>query len=67
MLCMLLWVVGGIAIYLAPTVIAAYRGHVNMAPIVVVNIFLGWSLVGWVAALAWALSTQERRRPDAGR
>lgn len=60
----------GLAVYFAPTIIGLLRHHPNMAPILVVNIFLGWSIIGWVVALAWAFTTQEgrpryRRRPSA--
>lgn len=65
--CMLVWIVGGAMLYFAPTLIALLRGHPNMAPIIVVNFFLGWSLIGWVVALAWAFTAQERHRADYGR
>jgi hypothetical protein len=44
------------ALYLLPTIIAARRGHHQTAPIVVINVVFGWTLLGWVAALAWAVS-----------
>jgi len=43
-------------LYFVPTAVAMKRGHQNTAAIVVINIFLGWTLLGWVAALAWAVS-----------
>lgn len=33
------------------------------APIIIVNTFLGWSVIGWVLALAWAFTVQEGPRP----
>ena len=45
-----------IAIYFAPSIIG--KGHKNFASILVVNLFLGWTLVGWVVALAWALKKE---------
>jgi hypothetical protein len=45
----------GLGLYVLPTIIAAMRGHPNLAPIVVINILLGWSLLGWAACLAWSL------------
>lgn len=45
-------------IYFIPT-IAAYRNeHKNLSSIAVVNLLLGWTLVGWVIALAWALKKE---------
>lgn len=51
-----------LAAYFAPSIIALARGHANVAPILVVNTFLGWSLIGWVVALAWCFSNQEQPR-----
>ena len=31
----------------------------NEGAIFVLNLFLGWSLIGWVVALVWALSSPE--------
>jgi T4 superinfection immunity protein len=41
-------------IYFIPSFIAHRRGHHQMMPIFLLNFFLGWSLLGWVAALVWA-------------
>lgn len=43
-----------LALYVLPGIIASSRGHHNQMPIWIINIFLGWSLLGWVGALAWA-------------
>jgi hypothetical protein len=50
-----------IAFYLLPTIIAVLRKHQHMPAIAAVNILLGWSFLGWVAALVWAL-TESRSR-----
>lgn len=47
--------------YILPTLIARNRRHPNLVPIFVVNLFLGFSLVGWVVALAWSLMAIEPR------
>lgn len=49
----------GIFLYFLPWFIAAKRNHRNEPAILIVNLLLGWSLLGWVAALVWALY-QER-------
>ena len=41
-------------VYFIPTIVAANRQHRNLAAIAVVNLFAGWTLIGWVGALAWA-------------
>ena len=43
-------------VYFLPTIIAALRGQRNGWSILIVNIFLGWTLIGWVVAMAWACS-----------
>ena len=46
----------GMIIYFIPTIVASFRGHHNFVAILLLNIFLGWTLVGWVAALVWAVA-----------
>jgi hypothetical protein len=43
-----------IAVYFGPSFVAWGRGVPNLGSIVVVNAFLGWTLIGWVVALAMA-------------
>jgi hypothetical protein len=46
----------GLILYFLPTLIAASRNHPSVLGIFVVNFLLGWSVIGWVVALVWALS-----------
>lgn len=41
-------------LYFLPTIIAAIRGCRNGVSIMIVNLFLGWTLLFWVVTLAWA-------------
>jgi hypothetical protein len=41
-------------IYFLPAVIGFSRGHVNAGAILVLNLFLGWTALGWIAALIWS-------------
>ena len=43
-----------LALYFVPTVIAACRGHHNQGAIFALNLLLGWTLIGWVAAFVWS-------------
>jgi hypothetical protein len=43
-----------IALYLSPAFIARVRQHPNASAIFVLDLVLGWTLVGWVGALVWA-------------
>ncbi len=49
----------GLLAYLLPTVIAAIRFRNNTLAIFALNLFAGWTLVGWVVALVWSLSREE--------
>ncbi len=42
------------AAYFLPTIVAAARGHRQTLAIFILNLFLGWSGLGWVVALIWA-------------
>ncbi len=42
------------AIYFLPTIVASGRRHRNGGAIFIINLFFGWTLLGWVLALAWA-------------
>lgn len=44
-------------LYLLPTLLAIARHKRQAAAIVTLNVVAGWTLIGWVAALAWALTT----------
>ena len=46
----------GLVVYFLPTIIAFKRGKRNRGAIFALNLFLGWSLLGWVISLVWALS-----------
>lgn len=46
-------------LYFLPALEARFKKHPNLVAIELVNIFLGWTLVGWVCALAWAYKTPE--------
>jgi hypothetical protein len=47
------------ALYLLPTCEAWKNQHPNLTAIALVNIFLGWSLLGWVVAVVWAYKKPE--------
>ena len=44
----------GTALYLIPTYVCILRKVEQKAGIILLNIFLGWSILGWVGALIWA-------------
>ena len=50
-----------IYVYFIPSIVAVKRNHKNHMPIILLNIFLGWSLLGWVAALVWSTTVQDNQ------
>ncbi len=44
------------ALYFMPTIVAVGRGKANAAAIGALNFFLGWSVIGWIVSLVWALA-----------
>jgi len=52
------FVIGLLALYFVPSMVANSRNHGNKASIIVLNVFLGWTLLGWVVALVWAHSAK---------
>jgi Superinfection immunity protein len=43
-------------VYFLPSIIAIVRGHKNALAIFVLDLFLGWTFLGWVGALVWSLT-----------
>jgi hypothetical protein len=54
-------VILALLIYFMPTLIAANRGHHNSLAIFALNLFLGWSFLGWVIAFVWACTQTQKR------
>jgi hypothetical protein len=50
-----------VEVYLFPAVIAWARRHRNRAAIILLDILLGWTLLGWVAAMVWAFTFSDLR------
>lgn len=47
------------AFYFLPSIIAMFRGHKNIAGIIILNLFLGWTMIGWLGALIWSVLSQK--------
>jgi Superinfection immunity protein len=54
---------GSAALYLLPVLIGIGRRVPDLGPLAAVNILLGWTLLGWVAALSMALRTVRPAAP----
>lgn len=51
-------------LYFLPWLLAAARSRHNTGAIFALNLFLGWSLIGWVVAMVWALSSDQPKGAD---
>lgn len=50
----ILFITLGIALYFLPLIVAVLKNKRNMLAISMLNLFAGWTLLGWLAALIWA-------------
>lgn len=53
---------GALMLYLAPAMIADAREREYAFALTMVNILLGWTVIGWFAALVWARHPVSDRR-----
>jgi uncharacterized membrane protein YqaE (UPF0057 family) len=49
-------------LYFLPSLVA-YQRHGNAPAIFIMNLLLGWTFLGWVAALVWACTGPPIERP----
>ena len=47
--------------YLLPTFVASRRGHLSVMAIGLANLLFGWTFIGWIACMIWALTGDTRR------
>lgn len=43
-------------VYFIPTIIAESKKHKQRGAIGALNLLLGWTMIGWIGALIWALT-----------
>jgi hypothetical protein len=58
-LTILIMLIIGFCLYFLPTIIAFRRDRHNKGAILVLNLFLGWSVIGWVISMVWAVSSSQ--------
>jgi hydrogenase-4 membrane subunit HyfE len=51
-----------IAVYMMPWLAAIGRKHTASSAIGFLNLTLGWTLLGWLIAMIWALTQNNTRR-----
>ena len=47
----------GFVMYFLPSIVALARNKRDVLAILLLNFLLGWTLIGWIVALIWALKT----------
>ncbi len=58
------WYFLAFLVYFAPSTIAENRKHHNYLAILFTNLFLGWTIIGWVVALIWSGTSVHEKRVD---
>ena len=48
------------AIHFLPTIIAGLRGSRSVVGIFLLNLFLSWTVIGWIVALVWAFRSEPK-------
>lgn len=48
-------------VYFVPTIVAARREHGDLWPILIINVLTGWTIIGWLTAMVWAMSPEMPR------
>jgi hypothetical protein len=51
-----------VCLYFVPFMVAAARDHDGYVAILIANALLGWTGIGWIACLAWAIATPTATR-----
>jgi type II secretory pathway pseudopilin PulG len=54
-------IIAPIFLYIVPMVVADRRNHRNTLAISMLNLFLGWTVLGWILALVWACTDNVNR------
>ena len=57
----LLLILPGLLIYFTPTIVAVVRKPGNIGGIFLLNLLAGWTFLGWVVSLLWAVLAQKRK------
>ncbi len=60
----LMFILPAIFLYFLPSILASTRRHPNFAGVLLVNLFFGWTFLGWIGALVWALTAPPAGAPS---
>ena len=59
-LTLVVFMVFSVVVYFLPLVIAFYRKHPQILAIGLLNLFGGWTVLGWVGALVWSATAIQK-------
>jgi len=48
--------------YFLPSFVANSKKHKNLTGIILLNLLLGWTFLGWVIALVWSVQAQDKQK-----
>lgn len=55
----LIYLLAFLVVYFLPAIVG--RKKKNASAIFVLNLFLGWTFIGWIVALIWAVTYEEKK------
>ncbi len=58
------WLFISLILYFTPIIVAYIRKHNNILAISLLNVVLGWTFAGWLAALLWSLNSDTKQEED---
>ena len=47
-----------ILLYFLPSIIALNKKDKNIVTIIIINLFLGWTVIGWIFTLIWVIKNK---------
>jgi hypothetical protein len=50
-----------LVLYVVPIIVALVRHRANIVQVVIVNLLLGWTVIGWIIALVMAFGTAKEQ------
>lgn len=53
-----------VVMYWAPAIVAHSRKHNDVGAILVLNLTLGWTVLGWIVAAVWCSTGNVRKPPE---
>ena len=52
--------IAGVMLYFMPAIMAFNDKHPNRVAILLFNLFLGWTLLGWIVVMIWVATASRR-------